>query len=301
MVRVARILSLLLLIGISNVAVKPVSAEGIGYRGGYNFTYVIPGTNNGKSADEAGVMPILGYWESSSNSRDDPNITYVYDGNAVSVNGNAYYTFTIEFCEGEGWLCPGEEDNRSGAPNEGELVTDIVTYVHRDPISGELRGYECIIHEGNNRQDCVNKIAQGATGLDLQYISSFGGRNVFNNEFANQGENPVEQDPTPSENEGDPTEVPISNIELDCESNNLNSGNCKIIEYLVTFINVLSALFGIVAVTMIVYAGIRYTMSQDNPQTASEAKERIRNVVIAVVAYIFTYAFLNYLIPGGLF
>lgn len=88
--------------------------------------------------------------------------------------------------------------------------------------------------------------------------------------------------------------------DTDCEGGSPDSSNCKIIEYLVTFINILSVLAGIVIAGSIAYGGIQYSMSAADPQKVSAAKERIRNAIIALVFFIFGYAILNYLVPGGL-
>lgn len=71
--------------------------------------------------------------------------------------------------------------------------------------------------------------------------------------------------------------------------------------YVTPAINALSGAVGIVVVTMIVWGGIRYTSSRDNPQQAATAKEHIRNALFALVIYIFMIAFLNWVVPGGVF
>jgi hypothetical protein len=72
-------------------------------------------------------------------------------------------------------------------------------------------------------------------------------------------------------------------------------------DYVNPAIKVLTALVGIVAVLSIVIAGIQYASSADDPGTVTKAKQRIFNVGIGLVAYIFLLSFLNYLVPGGLF
>lgn len=92
----------------------------------------------------------------------------------------------------------------------------------------------------------------------------------------------------------------LSNAPSDCTNNTPTANNCRIIGYVVTFIRVLSALVGVVVVGSIVYGGIQYTMSKDNPQATAAARERIRNALIALIGYIFTFAFLQWLVPGGI-
>lgn len=90
-----------------------------------------------------------------------------------------------------------------------------------------------------------------------------------------------------------------SNYNGKCQDANIDKTNCGIIAYLLTGINVLSALVGVVVVLMIAVGGIQYSASRDNPQATAAAKDRIRNAIIALILYVFMWAFLQYLIPGG--
>jgi hypothetical protein len=80
-----------------------------------------------------------------------------------------------------------------------------------------------------------------------------------------------------------------------------DDNDCGIIRYLLIFINVLSALVGIVVVIMIIIGGIQYSTAADNPQAAIEAKKRIANAILALILYTFTFSFLQWVVPGGLF
>lgn len=98
--------------------------------------------------------------------------------------------------------------------------------------------------------------------------------------------------------------TPPVNLTADCDPENgeqLNSSNCAIYGYLLTFINVLSGIVGIVVVLMIITGGIQYASSADDPQKVTAAKKRIFNAIFAIVAYIFLYAFLQWIVPGGVF
>lgn len=66
-------------------------------------------------------------------------------------------------------------------------------------------------------------------------------------------------------------------------------------------LNVLTAAVGVAAVIGIVIAGIQYMSSSGDPATMTKAKNRIVQVVIGLVAWGLMWAFLNWLIPGGLF
>lgn len=105
-----------------------------------------------------------------------------------------------------------------------------------------------------------------------------------------------------SQSTGSSSDGVYYNLEANCNPNNsqqLNKENCGIYAYLVLFINALSAMVGVVVVGMIIMGGIQYAMSADDPQKVSAAKDRIRNAIIALVAFIFTYAFLQWIVPGG--
>jgi Type IV secretion system pilin len=74
-----------------------------------------------------------------------------------------------------------------------------------------------------------------------------------------------------------------------------------IIRWLNILVNALAVLIGIAATIMIVVGGLQYVTARDNPQAVQAAQERIRNVIIGLVTFIFFYAFIQWLIPGGVF
>ena len=90
-------------------------------------------------------------------------------------------------------------------------------------------------------------------------------------------------------------------LATDCNSADLNSSNCKIVWYLRVFINTLSAMVGIVIVIMITWGGIEFASAGNDPQRVSGAKNKITNALLALLVFIFMYAFLQWVIPGGLF
>lgn len=86
-----------------------------------------------------------------------------------------------------------------------------------------------------------------------------------------------------------------------------NGGNCSnvsqcdlIQKYINPFINFLAALVGVAVVISIIIGGIQYGSSAGDPAKVTAAKNRIRNAIIALVTFLFLYALLNFLIPGGL-
>ena len=92
--------------------------------------------------------------------------------------------------------------------------------------------------------------------------------------------------------------VPLSEVNND----DANADNdCEIIRYLLLFINGLSALVGIVIVGAITVGGIQYSAAGDNPQATMAAKKRIGSAIGALLLYIFMFAFLQWIVPGGVF
>jgi len=71
-------------------------------------------------------------------------------------------------------------------------------------------------------------------------------------------------------------------------------------KYINPFILLFSGLVGVFAVISIIMGGIQYAASADDPGAVSKAKQRIFNTIIGLVGYLFLFAFLNYLIPGGI-
>lgn len=69
----------------------------------------------------------------------------------------------------------------------------------------------------------------------------------------------------------------------------------------VDIINFLSYGIGIVVVGMIIVGGIQYATSGGVPQKIEAARRRITNALIALVLYIFMFAILQWLVPGGIF
>lgn len=66
-------------------------------------------------------------------------------------------------------------------------------------------------------------------------------------------------------------------------------------------VNFLSIGVGLVVILMIIMGGVQYVAAGDSPEALKNARARITNALIALVVYIFAFAFLQWLIPGGLF
>jgi hypothetical protein len=104
-------------------------------------------------------------------------------------------------------------------------------------------------------------------------------------------------DPTASGDtcgEGDTTVH--TSINIGCKG----QGN-PILDLMFALIRFLSIGVGIVVIGSIVVAGIQYTASRGDPSATAKALTRIYSTVAALAIYLFSYAILNWLIPGQIF
>ncbi len=78
-----------------------------------------------------------------------------------------------------------------------------------------------------------------------------------------------------------------------------SGGGTPALALLFAVIRFLSAGVGLVVIASVVFAGIQYSLAGSDPQTVTKAKKRITNSIIALIVYIFAFAIINYLVPGG--
>jgi len=74
-----------------------------------------------------------------------------------------------------------------------------------------------------------------------------------------------------------------------------------VVQKIQTVVDLLSAGVGIVVVGVIIVGGIQYSLAGDNANAVTAAKQRMINGVIALFIFLFAFAFLQWLIPGGVF
>jgi len=86
-----------------------------------------------------------------------------------------------------------------------------------------------------------------------------------------------------------------TNIDLGCQT----QGNA-IMDMLFGIINFLSAGVGVVLIFSTVLAGIQWSAARDNPGSVEKAKSRLLSNLLALGLFIFAWALLNFLVPGGL-
>jgi hypothetical protein len=94
----------------------------------------------------------------------------------------------------------------------------------------------------------------------------------------------------------DPTKCAPTQDEL---SRSLSTN--PIVRQLNVIVGFLSAGVAIIVIGAIILGGIQYVLAGDNPSAVTAAKQRIINGLIAFAAFLLVFAFLNWLIPGGIF
>lgn len=100
-------------------------------------------------------------------------------------------------------------------------------------------------------------------------------------------------------------EEPIGGTACDVKTSiikpNCDNDDNPIWGLLLMAINILTAGIGIVAIGGIIYASILWTTAEDKNAQIVKSKETIFNVVVGLVAFALLAAFLQFLIPGGVF
>jgi hypothetical protein len=69
---------------------------------------------------------------------------------------------------------------------------------------------------------------------------------------------------------------------------------------LVIAINIITYGIGLAGVAGIVWGSIMYTTASGKPEQVKKANMIIANTVLGLIVYAAAYAFLNFIIPGGL-
>jgi hypothetical protein len=96
------------------------------------------------------------------------------------------------------------------------------------------------------------------------------------------------------------TGVFISDGETCCPSDAQSAWSCLFAKYASPVVELLSGLVGLVVVVAVIVGGVEYSTSAGDPQRAASGKSHITNALLALIAYAFLYAFLQFIIPGGL-
>ena len=82
----------------------------------------------------------------------------------------------------------------------------------------------------------------------------------------------------------------------------LTTQNCSVLKLIVVITNTMAAAAAIVIVIMMIIGGIQYSMAGGaDASKVQAAKSKIMNALLALFLLIFGYAFLQWLVPGGIF
>lgn len=94
----------------------------------------------------------------------------------------------------------------------------------------------------------------------------------------------------------------LSDGDVECKGKykDLDESNCGILRVVTLFTRVLSGIAGLVIVIMIIVGGIQYSMSGADPSKVQAAKQKIINALVALLLFVFGFALLQYLVPGGI-
>lgn len=81
-----------------------------------------------------------------------------------------------------------------------------------------------------------------------------------------------------------------------------NNADCGAIvtNYVNPFIRLMTAITGLLIAISLVAAGIAYSMAAGDASKVAAAKQRITNTLLALVAFMFTFGILQWLVPGGI-
>lgn len=140
--------------------------------------------------------------------------------------------------------------------------------------------------------------SQGTGSSGLQCIENYyaGLRGVSSGDNSGDNNDPAGGGTDPGFNEESSV---IGADQGDCNETPMNRQNCGIVNLLVILINFLSAVAGVALVASLMLSGYLYMTARDNPGQIEKAKSRIVQTLIALTVFIFMYALLNFLVPGG--
>lgn len=167
---------------------------------------------------------------------------------------------------------------------------DGLTYAKGSAREGRFKASECNKAKGGN---CTS------TALSGQPVDENGDR-IFMYRVTCV-------DPTPADTPADTTPVAQASGCKDANGNKISSiipcggsGN-PIINMLLALVNFLAIGVGIAVVGGIVWGSITYIRSNGNSSIAQQGITIIINAVVGLLLFIFMYAIINFLVPGGLF
>jgi len=110
------------------------------------------------------------------------------------------------------------------------------------------------------------------------------------------GQSPTSSDPTST-----PKTTTSSSVIADCTDTQQCLTQSPIVHDINLIINFLSAGVAIIVIGTVILGGVQYSMAGDKPDAVSAARKRIANGLMSFAVFLLIFAFLQWLIPGGIF
>lgn len=157
----------------------------------------------------------------------------------------------------------------------------------RDP---EKRVAEiCDGYEGDEKESCKDGVTKGRKAADVK--DGLGGSFTYN---TSKGQYQCG-------NLKDADSNYKTKFNFGCLGDKGPSGLNPILDLVFALVRFLSVGVGIVLVLALMAAGIQYSSAEGNPESSAKAKKRVQNALIGLLVYMFTWAILQFIIPGGVF
>lgn len=170
------------------------------------------------------------------------------------------------------------------------MPTNAAEYCRGQGTTGESRWQDCIDRVNQQLRSCNEIVLRGGSPEDAEACR----------ERILSGEATREREEARLRREQAALEVDTGTFQGDC-SEGLHPDQCGITGIIRFVADVLAIIVGVVIVMMIVIGGIQYSSAGSNPQAVSAAKKKISQALFALLIYFFLFAFLQWLVPGGVF
>jgi hypothetical protein len=197
------------------------------------------------------------------------------------------------------------------ACSSSQMITPNGKSISLIQAARNVASHSCTTSSTADQETCIDNATQGYinkadTSSKAAFIKSLtnvlvSAANGDKSQLLNAASTAQQSLPPTTVGPGSSTGLCANNACADAGQNCSNDSCDFIGKYINPAIDLLSVSFGLIAVISIIAGGIQYTASAGDPQQASKAKSRITNTIIAVFAYLFLYAFLQFLVPGGIF
>jgi hypothetical protein len=141
-----------------------------------------------------------------------------------------------------------------------------------------------------------------STGSDPEVATGGGGTGANNNSGLDDKLKTGDEDPANGSVCGKGTNTVTVSFDFGCLGSSYSGAELNpILDVAYAIFRFLSAGVGLLVIGSVIIAGIQYSASRGNPQATQASIKRITNAIIGLLIYIFMFAILNFIVPGGLF